>query len=225
MDIAIVSRSGPALEAYKRFFAVYGVNLIHALSISELYKKFPGAIVAGFVVEIHSVVKSSETEKVLLHTMMEIFPSVKTNWSSEEGFRALYNDSDKSGEENLRAFLRDCRNFKPRPLRKKRRHEKKFNVLYWPLEASQETVQRAFTVDVSSGGLFVATCDPPLEGSLISVVLKEVAARPFKVMVKWRLQWGIAMRIPGFGGGFVDMDEDLAGKLETALADKNDDIR
>jgi hypothetical protein len=33
------------------------------------------------------------------------------------------------------------------------------------------------------------------------------------------------MRIPGFGGGFVDMDEDLAEKLETALADKNGDIR
>jgi hypothetical protein len=222
MDIAIVSRSGSVLEAYQRFFGAYGVNLIHALSISELYKKFPGAVVAGFVVEVHRMVKSTETEKVLLHTMTEIFPSVKTNWNSEEGFRALYNDSDKSGEENLRAFLRDCRNFKPRPLRKKRRHEKKFNVLFWPLQASQQTVQRAFTVDVSSGGLFVATCDPPQEGTVVSVVLREVAPRPFKVMVKWNLQWGIAMRIPGFGGGFVDMDDDLAEKLEKALQGKND---
>ncbi len=203
MDIAIVSRSGPVLEAYKRFFGVYGVNLIHALSISELYKKFPGAIVAGFVVEIHSVVKSSETEKVLLHTMMEIFPSVKTNWNSEEGFRALYNDSDKSGEENLRAFLRDCRNFKPRPLRKKRRHEKKFNVLYWPVEASQETVQRAFTAGcLLRGPVRRHLRSAAGRAALVSVVLKEVAARPFKVMVKWRLPWGIAMRIPGFGGRF-----------------------
>jgi hypothetical protein len=225
MDIAIVSRSGPALEAYTRFFGAYGVNLIHAPSISELHKQFPGAIVAGFVAEIQMMVKSTEAEKVLLYSMMEVFPSVKTNWNPEKGFQALYNDGDESGEENLRAFLRDCRNFKPRPLRKMKRHEEKFNVLYWPLDASQKTAQRAFTVDVSSGGLFVATCDPPSAGSLVWVVLKEVDARPFKVMVKWKLQWGIAMRIPGFGGGFVDMGQDLAEKLETVLTEKKGDVR
>ncbi len=225
MEIAIVSRSGPVLEAYERFFGAYGVNLIHAPSISELYQKLPDAIIAGFVVEIHMMVKATDTEKELLHTMGEVFPSVKTNWNPERGFRALYNDSDKSGEENLRAFVRDCHNFKPRTLRKKKRHEKKFSVLYWPIDASQETAQRAFTLDVSSGGLFVGTCDPPPEGSLVWVVLREVDARPFKVMVEWKLPWGAAMRIPGFGGRFVDMDDGLAKKLETVLMEQKDDIR
>lgn len=225
MQIAIVSRTGPVLDAYQRFFGVYGVNLIHAPSLSELYQKLPDAIISGFVVEIHVMIKATDTEKELLHTMIEIFPSIKTNWNPEAGFRALYNDSDKSGEENLRAFVRDCRNFKPRALRKKKRHERTFNVLYWPLDASQETAQRAFTLDVSTGGLFVGTCDSPREDSLVWVVLREVDTRPFKVMVKWRLPWGAAMRVPGFGGSFVDLDADLAGKLETILTETRGTIR
>lgn len=220
MQMAIVSRTGPVLDAYKRFFGVYGVDLIHAPSLSELYQKLPDAPISGFVVEIHVMIKTTETEKGLLDTMMTIFPSIKTNWNPEAGFRALYNDSDKSGEENLRAFVRDCRNFKPRTLRKKKRHEKTFNVLYWRDDASRETAQRAFTLDVSTEGLFVGTCDSPREDSVVWVVLREVDARPFKVMVKWRLPWGAAMRIPGFGGRFIDLDADLAGKLETALTEE-----
>ena len=225
MQIAIVSRTGPVLDAYARFLGVYGVNLIHAPSLSELYQKLLDTPISGFVVEIHMMIKASETEKELLHTMVEIFPSVKTNWNPEAGFRALYNDSDKSGEENLRAFVRDCRNFKPRALRKTKRHERNFNVLYWPIDASQETAQRAFTLDVSTEGLFVGTCDSPPEDSLVWVVLREVDTRPFKAMVKWRLPWGAAMRIPGFGGRFVDLEADLAEKLETILAEKRGAIR
>ena len=220
MQIAIVSRTGPALDAYTRFFGIYGVNLIHAPSLSELYQKLPDTPISGFVVEIHVMIKATETEKDLLATMLAIFPSVKTNWNPEAGFRALYNDSDKSGEENLRAFVRDCHNFKPRALRKKKRHEKTFNVLYWLLDASRETAQRAFTLDISTEGLFVGTCDSPQEDSLVWVVLREVDTRPFKVMVKWRMPWGAAMRIPGFGGSFVDLEADLAGKLETFLTEK-----
>jgi Tfp pilus assembly protein PilZ len=171
------------------------------------------------------MVKATDRDKELLHTMAEIFPSVKTNWNSEAGFRALYNDSDKSGEENLLAFVRDCRNFKPRALRQQKRHEKKVNVLYWPTDASEETAQRAYTLDISSGGLFVCTCDPPPEDSLVWVILREVDARPFKVMVKWKLAWGVAMRVPGFGGSFVDVDSGLAEKLETLLTEKKRGIR
>ena len=225
MQIAIVSRTGPVLDAYKRFFGAYGVNLIHAVSLLELYQKLSNAIISGFVVEIHVMVKATEKEKELLQTMVGIFPSIKTNWNPEVGFRALYNGSDKSGEESLHAFVQDCRNFKPRALRNKERHEKRFNVLYWPIDAQPETAQRAFTLDVSTSGLFVGTCDPPREGSLVWVVLREVDPRPFKVMVKWKLPWGAAMRVPGFGGRFIDVDDSLVGKLETVLMEKRGDIR
>jgi hypothetical protein len=225
MHVAIVSRVGPVLDAYTRFFGALGVNLIHAVSLSELIERFPNAIISGFVFEIHMMVKATDQEKELLQIMVGIFPSIKTNWNPEAGFRALYKGADQSGEESLRAFVRDCRNFKPRALRKKQRHEKKFSVLFWPVDASPETAQRAFTLDVSTGGLFVGTCGPPREGNLFGVVLMEVDAHPFKVMVKWTLPWGTAMRIPGFGGKFVDLESERAESLGAVLLETRGDRR
>jgi hypothetical protein len=225
MQIAIVSRGGSVLDAYERFFGACGVKLIHAPSLLELFRKLPDMFISGVVVEIYTMVKANDREKELIQTVAKIFPSIRTNWNPEAGFRALDNNSDKSGEESLLAFVQDCRSFKPRALRKTRRHEKKFNVLYWPIDAPPESAQRAFTLDVSTGGLFVGTCDPPGQGSLVLVVLREVDASPFKVMVQWRLPWGAAMRIPGFGGRFVDLEDERAEKLEAALLETRGEIR
>jgi hypothetical protein len=217
--IAIVSRSGPVLDAYRRFLERHDVSLIHALSISQLCQTLPDTSISGFMVEIQVAVKATDTEKDLLHTLERIFPNVKTNWNPTDGFRALHHGAGKSGEENLIAFVQDCRKFKPRALRKDKRHEEKCNVLFWPAGASEETAQRAYTLDISRGGLFVCTCDPPPEGSAVWVTLREVDARPFKVLVMWKLAWGVAMRIPGFGGSFVEVDGDLGERLEAFLAE------
>lgn len=217
--IAIVSRSGPVLDAYKRFLERHDVSLIHALSIAQLGQTLPDTSISGFMVEIQVAVKATDTEKDLLHTLERIFPNVKTNWNPTDGFRALHHGAGKSGEENLLAFVQDCRKFKPRALRKDKRHERKCNVLFWPADASEETAQRAYTLDISLGGLFVCTCDPPQEGSTVWATLREVDTRPFKVLVKWKLAWGVAMRTPGFGGSFVEDDADLKGRLEAFLAE------
>ncbi len=219
MQIAIVSRPGSVIDAYRRFLEGHGVTLIHASTIAGLYQTLPDTVISGVMVEIQTVVKATDTEKDLLHTLEGIFPTVKTNWSPADGFRALYHGAGKSGEENLIAFVKDCRNFKPRALRKSKRHEKRCNVLFWPVDGSEEAAQRAYTLDISSGGLFVCTCYPPPAESIVWVTLREVDARPFQVLVKWMLEWGVAMRIPGFGGSFIEMEGDLKETLEAFLAD------
>lgn len=217
MQIALVSRPGQVLDAYTRFFEAQGTTVIPAVSIFELYHTLPNTTISGFVVDIQMAVRASETEKNLLQTLEGIFPNIRTNWNPAVGFRALSNDNSKSGEENLIAFLQNCRDFKERALRKDKRMAKYFNALFCPIDASEETAQRAYTLDISSGGLFVGTCDPPAVGSLLLVTLQELHARPFKILVKWRMGWGIAMCIPGFGGSFVDLDSELVETLEKAL--------
>lgn len=217
MQIAIVSRTGPVLDAYRRFFEAHGIELIHQNSIVELFQQLPETVISGVVIDIQAVLRADEKEKNRLQTLEEVFPNVRTNWNPEVGFRALYNDSAKSGEDNMAAFLEDCRNFKPRALRKDRRLDMNFNVLFWPIDAFAETAQRAYTLNVSYGGLFVCTCYVPPEACFVWVRLREVDERPFKVLVKWTLAWGTGMHIPGFGGSFVEMETSLAAKLEAAL--------
>jgi hypothetical protein len=161
MQIAIVSRTGPVLDAYQRFFEAHGIELIHQNSIAELFQQLPETVISGVVIDIQAVLRADEKEKNRLQTLEEVFPNVRTNWNPEMGFRALYNDSAKSGEDNMAAFLEDCRNFKPRALRKDRRLDMNFNVLFWPIDAFAETAQRAYSLNVSYGGLFVCTCYAP----------------------------------------------------------------
>ena len=197
MRIAIVSKTGTALDAYKRFFEVQQVDAMHAATISDLYHQLTDAAINGFVVDVQTVVKATEREKTLIKSLEEIFPSIRTNWHSAAGFRALFNDSSTSGEENMIAFLQECRNFKARALRRHERLARNINVLFWLANASEETAQRAYTQDFSAGGLFVCTCYPPSEGSLAWIRLLDLGVVPFKLVVKRQVEWGVCHAHPG----------------------------
>jgi hypothetical protein len=217
MQIALVSRPGDVLEAYVRFFEANGVHPLHCTSVSELYHKLPDTSLSGVVVDMPTLVKSVGTEKFLLQTLEGVFPNIRTNWNPKAGFQAIFHDSSKSGEENLRAFLQDCRNFKPRGLRKDKRTAKNFNVLFWLDGESEQTAQRAYTSDICGGGLFVCTCYPPPVDTSVWVKLLDLDERPFKLVVRWKMDWGVAKRVPGFGGMFVDLQDDLAKKVADVL--------
>jgi len=217
MQLAIVSRTGDVLDTYKQFFQRHDVNLIPVSSISELSKKLYDTVISGIIIDLQMVMKATETDKIWLGIVEGIFPCIRTNWNPEVGFRTLYHNISKSDEENQIAFIADCRNFKPRVLRISNRQEIHFNVLFWSMEETDEKAQRAYTLNISLGGLFVCTCYPSSQDSFVWVHLRELDQQPIKVLVKWRLAWGDAMRIPGFGGSFIDLEPALTEKLEKAL--------
>ena len=217
MQLAIASRTGDALDAYKQFFQRHDANLIHALSISELFKKLYDTTISGVIIDLPLVLKSTDTERIWLGIIEGIFPSIRVNWNPDVGFRTLYHNISKSGEENQIAFIEDCHNFKPRALRKDVRQEIHFNVLFWSMEETDEKAQRAYTLNISPGGLFVCTCYPSSQNSFVWVHLRELDQQPVKVLVKWKLAWGEAMCVPGFGGSFSDLEPALTEKLEKVL--------
>lgn len=217
MKIALVSREGTGLDAYRRFFETQDIDLIHLKSIAELFQKLPDTVISGFVVDIQMAIKTTDAEKRWLQTLEGIFPNVRTNWNPERGFRALYSDSSKSETDNLSLFLEDCRKFKPRALRKHERKNLNFHVLFRPIEASEETAERAYTSNISYGGLFICTCYAPPVDHCVLVKLQEVGMQPVKVLVRLTRAWGSGMHIPGFGGSYEDLDAELAERLEAIL--------
>ncbi len=217
MHIALVSRTGEVLDAYLRFFEANGVQPLHRASISELYQDISDTSLSGVVLDIPTLVKSVGTEKFLLQTLEGIFPNIRTNWNPKVGFQAFFHDSNKSGEENLKEFLQQCRNFKARGLRKEKRSAVIFHALFWPDGKSEQTAQRAYTSDICGNGLFVCTCDPPPVDTCVWIKLPELDEGPFKLLVRWKTDWGVARRRPGFGGMFVDLQDDLAKKMASVL--------
>ncbi len=217
MIVALVSRTGDVLDAYLRFFEKNGVTPSHFLSVTDLYRKLPEMMINGVVIDMPTLLKAAEPEKIQLQTIESIFPNVRATWNPKAGFHALFHDGSKSGEENLKAFLQSCRDFKARSLRKDKRKTKHLNVLFWLDDAPEETAQRAFTFDVCHGGMFVCTCDAPPVGAVVRIKWPELGELPLKLLVRWRMPWGVAARIPGFGGSFMDLQGDQASQVDALL--------
>jgi hypothetical protein len=217
VKIALVSRQGEALRAYTEFLAAHDAVAVHFSNISEMYQKLPEVPISGFILDIPAIVKASERERALLLTLEPIFASIRVNWNQKAGFRALFSDSTKSGEENLLGFLDRCKAAKPRSLRKDERKLKSFNLLVWGDSEREEQGRRAFTLNVSRSGMFVCTCDPHPAGTILNVKIMELDDRPFRVEVRWEQPWGVAMMIPGFGCRFDGLKGERLKLLEAAL--------
>ncbi len=217
MNIALVSRQGEALKVYTTFLAAHGAVAIHFTSIAEMYQKLTEIPISGFILDIPAIIKATERERMLLQTLETIFASIRINWNHKAGFRALFSDSTRSGEENLLAFLVRCEVFKPRSLRKDDRKSKNFNLLVWGESESDAQARRAFTIDMSRSGMFVCTCDPYPVGRMLNVKILELDDRPFRVEVRWEQPWGVAMRVPGIGCRFDGLKGERLKLLEAAL--------
>ncbi len=217
VNIALVSRQGEALKAYTEFLAAHGAAAVHFSTISEMYQKLPDVCISGFILDIPAIVKASERERTLVQTLETVFASIRINWNHKAGFRALFSDSTKSGEENFLAFLARCETFTPRSLRKDERKLKNFNILVWEQSEREAEARRAFTIDVSRSGMFVCTCDPHPAGTMLNVKIMELDDRPFHVEVRWEQAWGVGMRIPGFGCRFDGLKGERLKLLEAAL--------
>jgi hypothetical protein len=220
MQIVLVSKGGAVLEAARKSFADKGIDLIHLTSLSGLFQDLPDVRISGVVVDIRSVVRATEAEKGWLKNMEGIIPHVRVNWHPEEGIRVLFGDAGSSGEEGLSLFLDNCRNIKPRTPRKYRHKERTLHLLFWPRDATAEEARRAYTLNISGGGLFVCTCDEPAVGSRYWVRLPEVDPRPVEVEVKWTAAWGRSSHVPGFGGKFVDPGAEFSGRLAPLLKEE-----
>jgi hypothetical protein len=215
--LAVISREGDPLDAYRRLFDASGVQWFHALTISEFFRKLPDSAISGFVVDLPVIIRASDTEKLLLKAIEGAFPNIRVNWNAEGGFRALFSDSNKSSEENLKAFIDKCLTVMPRPLRKNDRKERNFNIMMWEDGYSKESAQRAFTIDISPGGFYVCTFDPRSAGTVFWILFLELNVSPFKVVVRWALEWGKSMRIPGFGGKFLELSSEQQKHLKEAV--------
>lgn len=216
--LALLSRAGSVLEAYRSFFERAGVTTLHAPSVTKLFEQLPDLPISGIVTDLPVVVRASAHEKLLLEAVEGIFPNARVNWQPHAGFRVLFADAARSGEENLLEFVARSRQFTPRSLRKDARRERNLNVLMWRDGESPDQARRAFTKDISLGGIFASTCEPPPEGTELWVQLLELSPSPLKVKVRWERGWGRSMNIPGFGAEFVELTEAQIAALKHLLA-------
>jgi hypothetical protein len=216
--LAVVSREGAVHNAFRGFFDSCGVPIFHFASVSELFRTLPERRINGIVADVPVLVRASLNEKMLYEGIEGIFPNVRVNWNRQADFKVLFGDPGRSGEENLKAFLKRCLAFTPRSLRRNDRKQRNLNLLVREEGQSLDNARRAFTTDLSHGGLFAGTCEPPAVGTTVWLQVLELGPEPFKTQVRWNRSWGEGMAIPGFGVKFLDPTPEQKGLLHEMLA-------
>jgi hypothetical protein len=201
MLVCILSNRPEAATHYASILQELGITESEVTNnIMDLFDLLTYRPVCGIALDIPAIVRASEQGKQLLNNISEIYPIVKLNWAPGKEIRAVGNRFLSTKEPPLESFILACRTFQPRTWRKYERLNKVVN-LYW--SAERATRNRAFTLDVSRGGCFVCTLEPPAINSIISLDLL-TEERTVQARVTWVNKWGEMERAPGFGCEYLE---------------------
>ncbi|HTZ20898.1 MAG TPA: PilZ domain-containing protein [Opitutaceae bacterium] len=220
--ILLVVAPGKSREAYLRRLdrlpAVWDV----VDSIDSLETSLQDTPYNGLLLDVPTMIRASTSQKAKVLALLEYYPVLRLSYRAPvDEIHALADGQTTPQTHTLEEFVGDdCRRFRARAVRAFKRCHLVFNVrLLDQPEQPLEEGEKAFTVDVSESGCFVATVQPPESGRLLSVVLCDLAdPTPIPIEVRWRILWGETMRTPGFGARFLSLTEEQKAELVAKLA-------
>jgi hypothetical protein len=201
MLISILTARPAAAAFYTQTLHELGVEQVEvAATIYALIDLLASQPTSGIAVDVPAVVRASAQGKQLISDIDEVYPLVRLNWAPGKDITAMGNRFIDTKLSPLPAFVRACRKFSPRSMRRQERIAKVMH-LYWGSESdAREERVRGFTVDVSPGGCFVCAFDPPPVGMLVRLeYLESEHCPPVVGRVAWAVPWGELSRSPGFG--------------------------
>ena len=229
--ILLVVAPGPPREAYlrrlSRLQAVWDV----VDSIDSLETSLQDTPYNGLLLDVPTMIRASTSQKAKVLALLEYYPVLRLSYRAPvDEIHGLADGQTAPRTRTLEEFVGgDCLRFPARAVRAFKRCHLIFNVLLLdPPERPLVEGEKAFTVDVSESGCFVATVRPPECGHPMSAVLCDLADRtPIPLEVRWRILWGETMRTPGFGARFLSLTEaqkrELVAKLASARSSLESD--
>jgi hypothetical protein len=220
--ILLVVAPGKSREAYlrplSRLPAVWDV----VDSIDSLETSLQDTPYNGLLLDVPTMIRASTSQKAKVLALLEYYPVLRLSYRAPvDEIHGLADGQTAPQTHTLEEFVSgDCCRFPARAVRAFKRCHLVFNVrLFDPSEQPREEGEKAFTVDVSESGCFVATVQPPECGRLLSVVLCDLDDQtPIPIEVRWRILWGETMRTPGFGARFLSLTEGQKTELVAKLA-------
>ncbi len=217
--LLLVCKEGEARQAYLDVIEPLDVHIDIVSSFGEVYKTMITKPYNGVIVDVTTKIRAPKEDKALVHEVLEEFPVVQLKWENQtDTISTLYFGQFRHSG-SLEDFVnQQCRLFAARKIRSSRRIAVNFNlVLARNKNFGHADVHRTITIDVSKGGCFIYCSDEWEEHSNAWLIIKELADdRPIRAEVRWAIPWGKAMKIPGIGVMFKDIEgpqyEDICSK-------------
>jgi Tfp pilus assembly protein PilZ len=218
--ILIVVKDPEAGKAYGEALSEIGVEYDIAPSFEKMSQMVVDAPYNGLIVDILTLVRSRNDEKVIAYDCINLYPVLRVKWEPKQKQikvspldGALAPDGSPS---SLESFIESrCRPFPPRQLRRHKRKQLSVNLLLGTDDTfSEESTLKTFAVTISAGGVFVHTTRHFEKGMTLWLRFPEFADQaPIPATVRWCLDWGCSRRIPGIGLRFerfsLDQEQEI----------------
>jgi hypothetical protein len=220
--ILLVAMPGQPREAYLRQLQQLGVAYDVVDSVDMLEALLQDTPYNGLLLDVPSMIRATPAQKAKLRSLLEQYPVLRLTYRApEDEIHGLTDGQTSPLPRSIEEFAsQECRRTPARALRAFKRCSLVLNVLL--LDRPDQPLaegKKAYTVNVSETGCFVASLDPPECGHTLYAVLCDLFDHtPVPIEVRWQIRWGESLRAPGFGAKFGSLTEAQKAELSTKLA-------
>ncbi len=217
LRILLIARKGAQRDQYLAALHETGVRVTVASSFKKLSGDVADQLFHGVMVDLATKIRALNEDKDFIHNIIGNFPMAQLKLEKKTGKISVFLYGQTRGGFIEEFLYKECLTFKPRKFRSHARKPIHFNVVFIDApDLDSENASRSITMNVSRGGCFIFSAGSFNNGEEIRFVLKELDEdAPVKGIVRYGITWGDAMRVPGVGLEFTDIDESQL--LETGL--------
>lgn len=211
--IVLIARPEAERDFYLSFLAPFHdeVEVEWYEGVTAFRRECSTKAYVGFIVELRTLIKSTNIEKVFFSKVGESFPVLRVRSGPEPGqFSGLMEGGplrDLNGPELLERFIRTvCLKTMPRGIRGSDRLNVVLSVLLHDVPNAEKPI-RAIVHNISETGCFVVSPEDFHSGDIIGIEIRELSDRTaIPSEICWVQPWGQDLRnFPGFGARYLHM--------------------
>lgn len=219
--IIVICGEGPARDSYIRALAALGAKADAVSWFTEFYNAMTDYAYNGIAVDLPTKIKNMRFEREFVHNILGRYPVAYLRFDKRSGKIASYYYGNAGRETGLRAFVENrCRPFPARRVRTVyQRKDVHLNVLLSPKPDFDKTeTERTVTMNLSRTGCNIFTARQWGPNGDVWLVINELAdSTPIRGIVRWKIDWGESLRVPGIGVEFVGMSEGQQKEISRML--------
>ena len=197
LALVIVAKNEDTLKKIAETVQAEDVRAITTRSLAELPEILREVPISGLLLDLVTSTKSTAQEKLDTNDLLQLYPHAK--------FKVVGTEVRILGESNsLQQFIRDCRSFTPRIIRRSKRFTQHIGALL-SRDSTFSAAEKTVTINFSNGGCFMYSAGDWQVGERIWLRFIENDC-VVQGTVRWIQPWGNNKKLPGIG---IEFDFEL----------------
>ncbi len=208
--LLLVCREGIARQKY--LDACKGLEVL--IDIVSTYQELLDSAINnpynGMMIDVPTKLKALSMDKESASNIFNLFPILQLIYNEKSGQIRTISSGQSNSIETFKEFIdKRCNSSKARTIRSDRRKAVVFNVILSKCkEVSYADDEKTVIMNISKKGCFIFSNHKWETGSDAWFIIKELTDQtPIRGEVKWKIDWGQKMSVPGIGIQFMDISD------------------